>query len=114
MRLVAIASLASLAAAPAFADGVVTTIRPFAPTGTTFERRLDVCSDAWLAMPAADQALATYRAYTSRCIVAGSVGAAETKLPPPGAIAVCRDGSYLSQRLHQESCERHGGVDLFL
>jgi hypothetical protein len=37
-------------------------------------------------------------------------GDARTESPPPGATAVCRDGSYSFSRHRRGTCSRHGGV----
>src|SRR6266702_346370 len=39
------------------------------------------------------------------CAAAAGVGA-----PPPGATAVCRDGSYSFSQTHSGTCSHHGGV----
>jgi hypothetical protein len=45
-------------------------------------------------------------------VVSGSVSLAAT--PPPGATAVCRDGTYSFSQHHSGTCSHHGGVAKWL
>jgi len=48
-------------------------------------------------------------AVAALCVATAGVGA-----PPPGATAVCRDGSYSFSQTHSGTCSHHGGVAQWL
>jgi hypothetical protein len=47
-------------------------------------------------------------------VVLACAGAATAGTPPPGATALCRDGTYSFSRHHSGTCSHHGGVRQWL
>jgi hypothetical protein len=63
------------------------------------------CVTAWNAMPAADKAKTTYKAFSANCLKKETVA-----LPPPGSTGQCKDGTYTSSKGRTGACSGHGGV----
>ena len=98
MRPIAIATIAGLVTVPVHADS------------------LKNCAAVWNALSAPDKAKITFNAYSAECLKKGSTAgqAVQTALPkeeaPPGATAMCQDGTYSKSRTVRDRCLSHGGV----
>lgn len=73
------------------------------------------CAAAWGAMPMADKAATTYKAYSSTCLKAGYTAKMPIAgAPPAGATAKCNDGTFSMSAHHSGTCSHHGGVASWL
>jgi len=103
---------------------------------------MKACAASWKAMPPADKAKTSYKAYSSTCLsgkgatampvapvtaaaaptAAAPAAAMKASLPktvvagpaPAGATAKCKDGSFSMSKTHSGSCSGHGGVATWL
>jgi hypothetical protein len=95
MRLIALAAFASLLATPVLAD------------------TMTHCSAAWKAKTAETSSAGTYKAWSAICLKADYKIQETFKqvfVPPPGATAQCKDGTYSMSKTAQGRCSGHGGV----
>lgn len=93
MRLIALGAFAGLLTAAAHADTMVH------------------CSAAWKAKSADAVAAGTYKAWSATCLKADyHVSMTATAMPPTGATAMCKDGTYSMSKTAQGRCSGHKGV----
>ena len=98
MRLIALAAFAGLLATAAHAD------------------TMKNCAAVWNALSPPDKAKIAYNAYSAECLKKDSTAgqAVMTALPkeeaPPGATAMCQDGTYSKSITIRDRCSSHGGI----
>lgn len=93
MRLITTAAFAGLLATGAHADTMAH------------------CAASWNAMTQDQKAATTYADYSATCTKADykAIPAIEAA-PPPGATALCKDGTYSMSMPASDRCLDHGGV----
>jgi hypothetical protein len=74
------------------------------------------CAAVWNALSPPDKAKITYSAYSAECLKKDSTAgqAVMAALPkeeaPPGATAMCQDGTYSKSITVRGRCSSHGGI----
>src|SRR3954462_10155795 len=98
MRLLILVAIAGLIAVPAHAD------------------TMKNCAAVWNHLSPPDKAKITSNAYAVECLKKDSTAgqAVMTALPkeeaPPGATAMCQDGTYSKSITIRDRCTSHGGI----
>jgi hypothetical protein len=97
MRLIALAAFAGLLTTAAHADTMAH------------------CAAAWKAKTGSAVAAGSYKRWSEICLTAKytadmPASTSATTTPPPGATAMCKDGTYSMSKTSSGRCSSHGGV----